>query len=238
MIPVECVGRVYLTGSGFKGYNPDTGEFGVEADSDDPSNKEDWGYSPLPRGLHDGSELPQILFTPTSKAEAGHDLPVSREWVKEQFGLEPERLTLALLARAVEFARDKGILVADTKFELGKDGNNEQALLLVADEVLTPDSSRFWDAQEHAAAKAKRKAPSGWDKQPVRDAMSQIQTPFGVTANKLKPSVPEHVAWVHNEMQMPEGVVMVTSPRYTGILRRLVGRDLEVFQYHVMGADD
>ena len=151
MVPVECVARGYLTGSGLKDYAQTGGICG----------------EPLPPGLVDGSRLPQAVFTPATKAAVGdHDENVSYDAVVEAVGAELaaelKRLTLAVYARGARLAAEKGILLADTKLELGHDA---AGTLVLGDEVLTPDSSRFWPADSWQPGRAQ---PS-YDKQFVRD---------------------------------------------------------------------
>jgi phosphoribosylaminoimidazole-succinocarboxamide synthase len=151
MVPVECVARGYLAGSGRNDYVA-TGEV--------------CGHS-LPTGLRDGDRLPEPIFTPATKAEmGGHDENVSRAQVARTVGAdiadELERLTLAVYRRATELAEPRGLIVADTKFEFGHDGDRR---LTLGDEVLTPDSSRFWPADQWDPGHAQ---PS-YDKQYVRD---------------------------------------------------------------------
>lgn len=150
MVPVECVARGYLTGSGLAEYQQSRTVCGLA----------------LPEGLVDGSELPAPIFTPAAKAEVGeHDENVSYEEVARQVGAETaaqlRQATLAVYSRARDIARDRGIILADTKFEFGFDGDT----LVLADEVLTPDSSRFWPADTWQPGRAQ---PS-YDKQFVRD---------------------------------------------------------------------
>ncbi|MFV0287080.1 MAG: phosphoribosylaminoimidazolesuccinocarboxamide synthase, partial [Demequina sp.] len=132
MFPIECVARGYLTGSGLAEYRESGTVCGI----------------PLPEGLVDGSRLPEPIFTPAAKAEVGeHDENISFEQVVERIGLEDATalrdLTLAVYSRAHELAAARGVILADTKFEFGRDGDGA---ILLADEVLTPDSSRFWPA--------------------------------------------------------------------------------------------
>jgi phosphoribosylaminoimidazole-succinocarboxamide synthase len=154
MVPVECVARGYLTGSGLADYRATGAVCGV----------------PLPPGLEDGSRLPEPIFTPATKAEVGgHDENVSFDAVAEAVGRELaeqlRRLTLAVYARGADLAAERGILLADTKLELGHDADG---VLTLGDEVLTPDSSRFWPAAGWAPG---RSQPS-FDKQYVRDWLS------------------------------------------------------------------
>lgn len=151
MVPVECVARGYLTGSGLKEYAAGGNVCGVA----------------LPAGLVDGSELPEPIFTPATKAAIGdHDENVTFEQVAavhgEQLAAELREITLRVYRRGLEIARRNGVIVADTKLELGHDRHGR---LVLADEVLTPDSSRFWPADQWAPGRAQ---PS-YDKQYVRD---------------------------------------------------------------------
>lgn len=189
MIDVECVARGYLAGSGWKEYTSGGAVCGVS----------------LPPGLRDGDRLPQPIFTPAMKAHSGHDQNVSFEEVAAQTGSElADRLrglTLALYRKAAEYARTRGITLADTKFEFGfVDG-----VLTLADEVLTPDSSRWWPSDTYA--------PGGpqvsFDKQFVRDYLETL--PW----NKQPPAP-----------SLPEDVVRRTSEKYEEAFLRLTGRSL------------
>jgi phosphoribosylaminoimidazole-succinocarboxamide synthase len=149
VVPVECVARGYLTGSGLKQYRAEGHVCGV----------------PLPPGLDESSRLPEPIFTPTTKAAEGHDLPLTFEetvdLVGEGLAEKLREVTIALYERGAEVAAERGIIVADTKFEFGfADGE-----LILIDEVLTPDSSRFWPADGYAPGRVQ---PS-FDKQYVRD---------------------------------------------------------------------
>jgi phosphoribosylaminoimidazole-succinocarboxamide synthase len=151
MVPVECVARGYLTGSGLADYRATGGIVG----------------QPLPPGLEDGSRLPEPLFTPATKAAVGdHDVNVSYDAVEHTVGAELaaelRRLTLAVYGRGAALASERGLLLADTKLELGHDGDG---VLTLGDEALTPDSSRYWPAD---AWQPGRPQPS-FDKQYVRD---------------------------------------------------------------------
>lgn len=158
MIPVECIVRGYITGSGWEGYQKDGKVCGIE----------------LPKGLKECDRLPEPIFTPSTKAPAGeHDLNISMEegveWVNRTFPgkgqeyMEKLRdLTLALYKKCADYALSKGIIIADTKFEFGLD---DKGNIVLADEMLTPDNSRFWPLQGYEAG---RSQPS-YDKQFVRD---------------------------------------------------------------------
>ncbi|MCM0622423.1 phosphoribosylaminoimidazolesuccinocarboxamide synthase [Nocardioides bruguierae] len=175
MFPVECVARGYLTGSGLLDYTASGEVCGV----------------PLPAGLVDGSRLPEPIFTPATKAELGdHDENVSYEAVVATIG-EPDAadlrdLTLAVYGRAEEIARERGILLADTKFEFGRDAAGRTIL---ADEVLTPDSSRFWPAAEWKPGQTQ---PS-YDKQIVRNWALSPESGWVKSSGEAPPVLPAEV---------------------------------------------
>ncbi|RVU27137.1 phosphoribosylaminoimidazolesuccinocarboxamide synthase [Streptomyces antnestii] len=174
MVPVECVARGYLTGSGLVEYNQSRTVCGLA----------------LPEGLTDGSELPTPIFTPATKAEVGeHDENVSYEEVVRQVGEETasalREATLAVYSRARDIARERGVLLADTKFEFGYDGET----LILADEVLTPDSSRFWPAGEWQPGRAQ---PS-FDKQFVRDWLTSAESGWDRKSEQPPPALPQEV---------------------------------------------
>ncbi|MFF2508941.1 phosphoribosylaminoimidazolesuccinocarboxamide synthase [Streptomyces sp. NPDC058067] len=174
MVPVECVARGYLTGSGLVEYNESRTVCGLA----------------LPEGLTDGSELPTPIFTPATKAEVGeHDENVSYEEVVRQVGEETasalREATLAVYSRARDIARERGVLLADTKFEFGYDGGT----LILADEVLTPDSSRFWPANEWQPGRAQ---PS-FDKQFVRDWLTSAESGWDRKSEQPPPALPQEV---------------------------------------------
>ncbi|MFI6388934.1 phosphoribosylaminoimidazolesuccinocarboxamide synthase [Nonomuraea sp. NPDC050547] len=192
MVPVECVARGYLTGSGLIDYRR-TGEVsGVR----------------LPPGLEDGSKLPEPIFTPTTKAAVGeHDEPMTFEQVVETVGEETahalRRITLDVYTRGAEIARERGIIVADTKIELGRD---HDGVLTLADEVLTPDSSRFWPASEW---KPGGPQPS-FDKQYVRDWLTSPDSSWDKSSGNPPPALPDEV-------------VNRTRARYLEAYERLTG---------------
>jgi len=186
MLPVECVARGYLTGSGLKDYRRTGAVSGHE----------------LPPGLEDGSELPEPIYTPSTKAPIGeHDENITRADAEQRLGPEQagelERLTLAIFWRASGLARERGILLADTKVEFGHD---QAGVLRLADEVLTPDSSRFWPADQWRPGQAQ---PS-YDKQYVRDWLT--------TNGHAGAAAP-----------LPEEVVAQTRSRYVEAYERLTG---------------
>lgn len=187
MIPVECIARSYLTGSGLKDYLV-SGRVS--------------GHS-LPSGLVDGSRLPAAIFTPSTKAaQDEHDENISRMEVADRIGAELaahlERLTLAIFGRASLLTADRGVLLADTKFEFGVDA---EGVVRLADEVLTPDSSRFWPADQWHAG---RPQPS-FDKQYVRDWLVKA----GMAGQPA---------------ELPDEVVAQTRMRYIEAYERITGR--------------
>jgi phosphoribosylaminoimidazole-succinocarboxamide synthase len=174
MVPVEAVARGYLTGSGLLEYNESRTVCGLA----------------LPEGLTDGSELPAPIFTPATKAAVGdHDENVSYEEVARQVGAETAALlrqtTLAVYSRARDIARERGIILADTKFEFGFEGDT----LVLADEVLTPDSSRFWPAAEWEPGRAQ---PS-YDKQIVRNWLTSPASGWDRKSEQPPPALPQEV---------------------------------------------
>ncbi|MFF4290670.1 phosphoribosylaminoimidazolesuccinocarboxamide synthase [Streptomyces sp. NPDC001739] len=174
MVPVECVARGYLAGSGLVEYRRTRTVCGLG----------------LPEGLDDGSELPAPIFTPATKAAVGdHDENVSYEEVARQVGAETaahlRQLTLGLYARARDIARERGLILADTKFEFGFDGDT----LTLADEVLTPDSSRYWPADQWQPG---RPQPS-FDKQYVRDWLTSPASGWDRTGEQPPPALPQEV---------------------------------------------
>jgi phosphoribosylaminoimidazole-succinocarboxamide synthase len=174
MVPVECVARGYLTGSGLVEYNDSRTVCGLA----------------LPEGLTDGSELPAPIFTPATKAEVGeHDENVSYEEVARQVGAETaaelRQMTLAVYGRARDIARERGVILADTKFEFGFDGET----LILGDEVLTPDSSRFWPAAEWEPGHAQ---PS-FDKQYVRNWLTGPESGWDRKSEQPPPALPQQV---------------------------------------------
>jgi phosphoribosylaminoimidazole-succinocarboxamide synthase len=187
MLPIECVVRGYLAGSGWKDYL-DSGEV--------------CGHR-LPPGLRESERLPAPIFTPATKAQEGHDENIDRDQAAELVGyellVEAERVSIALYEHAAAYAAERGILIADTKFELGLD---QDGVLTLGDEALTPDSSRFWPVDEYQSGRGQ---PS-FDKQFVRDYCESLgwdKTPPG----------PE----------LPEAVVEGTRARYVDAFERLTG---------------
>lgn len=193
--PVECVVRGHLAGSGWAEYR----DHGTLAGD------------PLPRGLRQGDRLPEPRFTPATKAEAGaHDENISFSDMEARVGPVARELrdrSLALFNRARAIAEERGIIVADTKFEFGRAQDGE---VLLIDEVLTPDSSRYWPREEHAPG---RSSPS-LDKQPIRDHLAGLPDWDG------SPPAPD----------LPAEVVEAAALRYREAFRRLTGTELERFQ--------
>ena len=195
MFPVECVARGYLAGSGWKEYRERGTVCGIQ----------------LPEGLQNGSRLPEPIFTPATKSQDGeHDENISFEQMEAMVGgtdaAELRRLTLALYARAAAHAESKGLILADTKFEFGRAVGQPHGPILLADEALTPDSSRFWSRAEWKPGGAQ---PS-FDKQFVRDYLEAIGW------NKQAPAP-----------GLPEDVAERTRAKYMEAFRALTGRELQ-----------
>ena len=193
-VPIECVARGYLSGSGWKEYQKSGKVCGIS----------------LPAGLKESDRLPEPIFTPATKADTGHDVNISFEEAARLVG-EPlmtrlRDLTLEIYRRGCEHAESKGIIIADTKFEFGMVGDDPQTDVVLIDEVLTPDSSRFWP---QASYRPGHGVPS-FDKQFVRDYLEDI------TWNK-QPPVPS----------LPEEVVQRTREKYVEAFRLITGRDLQ-----------
>jgi phosphoribosylaminoimidazole-succinocarboxamide synthase len=194
MLPVECIARGYLTGSGLSDYKRTGAVSGI----------------PLPAGLVDGSRLPEPLFTPSTKAPIGeHDENISLADVEDTIGAEAadelKRLTLAAYGRAEDIARARGIILADTKFEFGRRAGGDGTIVL-ADEVLTPDSSRFWPADRYEPGHAQ---PS-YDKQYVRDWLTSPASGWDRSSDTPPPP-------------LPDDVVAKTREKYIEAYERLTG---------------
>ena len=198
-LPIECVARGYLSGSGWKDYVASGEVCGVR----------------LPAGLRESDRLPEPIFTPATKAQSGHDINISEAEAATMIGApllaRVKELTLRLYSEGAAYAASRGIIVADTKFEFGllppsTDKRSDVERLLLIDEVLTPDSSRFWPADQYQPGGAQ---PS-FDKQFVRDHLEQIKW------NK-QPPVPS----------LPPDVIANTREKYLEAYRRLTGRELE-----------
>jgi phosphoribosylaminoimidazole-succinocarboxamide synthase len=194
-VPIECVARGYLSGSGWKEYQQTGRLCGVK----------------LPAGLRESDRLPEVLFTPATKADSGHDINISEADAATIIGgdlvARLKALTLAIYRRGCAHAESRGIIIADTKLEFGLVGaGNPAADVVLIDEVLTPDSSRFWPKDQYKPGGA---IPS-FDKQYVRDYLEEIRW------NK-QPPVPS----------LPEPVVLRTREKYVEAFRRLSDRELQ-----------
>ncbi len=190
-LPVECVVRGYLAGSGWKEYRASGKVCGIG----------------LPEGLKESDELPEPIFTPATKAVSGHDenIPFERavEILGEELAVRVRDYSLRIYGSAREYARSRGIIICDTKFEFGLDGEE----LILIDEVLTPDSSRFWPASSYEPGRSQ----ASFDKQPIRDYLETLD-------------------WdkTHPGPSLPPAVIEATTKRYLEAYRRLTGRDLAV----------
>lgn len=190
-LPVEAVMRGYLIGSGWKDYQQTGAVCGI----------------PLPKGLQQANKLPEVIFTPATKAEAGaHDENISFERMEELVGkklaAKVREVSLRLYREAADYARERGIIIADTKFEFGTDGGGN---LVLIDEALTADSSRFWPADQYRPGTS----PPSFDKQYVRDYLERLDW-------KKKPPAP----------RLPPEVIARTSEKYREALYRLTGQKL------------
>jgi len=191
IFPVECIARGYISGSGWKEYKATGKVSGIE----------------LPAGLKESDELPEPIFTPSTKATSGHDENISFDQMCKIVGVETAShlrdLTLRVYKKAAAYARQRGIIIADTKFEFGRTALG----ITLADEVLTPDSSRFWPADKYAPGRAQ----DSYDKQYVRDYLEQIHW------NKQPPAP-----------ALPPDVALRTSEKYLEAYSQLTGRKLDV----------
>jgi len=196
MVPVECIARAYLTGGGLSEYAEKGSVSGI----------------PLPPGLVDGDRLTDAVFTPTTKAPVGeHDLPMTAAEVAELVGADigdlADGLTRRILARGNEIATERGIIIADTKVEFGVERSDGKPSLILADEVLTPDSSRFWPAEEWEPGHPQ---PS-FDKQYVRDWLTSPASGWDRRSGEAPPP-------------LPEDVIERTRAKYVDAYQRLTGR--------------
>ena len=187
MVPVECVVRGYITGSGWKSYQENGTVCGIK----------------LPEGLKESEKLPEPIFTPTTKAAEGHDMPISFEETCELIGKDlaekVKEKTIAIYKKCADYAKSKGIIIADTKFEFGLDENGS---LILADEVLTPDSSRFWPEDDYEIGRTQK----SFDKQYLRDWLK---------ANN----------WAaENPTPIPEEVIETTRSKYIQAYEKLTGK--------------
>ncbi|HEY6935536.1 MAG TPA: phosphoribosylaminoimidazolesuccinocarboxamide synthase [Terriglobales bacterium] len=191
MVAIECVVRGYISGSAWKEYKQTSSVCGIS----------------LPPGLRESDQLPEPIFTPATKALSGHDENISFERMAQQAGPALSRelrdLSMRIYQTAADYARQRGIIIADTKFEFGRTAGG----LVLADEVLTPDSSRFWPADTYLPGQAQE----SFDKQYVRDYLEEIRW------NKQPPAP-----------ALPAEVALQTSEKYLEAYRRLTGRELSV----------
>ncbi|HKT69178.1 MAG TPA: phosphoribosylaminoimidazolesuccinocarboxamide synthase [Terriglobales bacterium] len=191
MVAIECVVRGYISGSAWKEYKQTSSVCGIS----------------LPPGLRESDQLPEPIFTPATKALSGHDENISFERMAQQAGPALSRelrdLSMRIYQTAADYARQRGIIIADTKFEFGRTAGG----LVLADEVLTPDSSRFWPADTYQPGQAQE----SFDKQYVRDYLEEIRW------NKQPPAP-----------ALPAEVALHTSEKYLEAYRRLTGRELSV----------
>jgi phosphoribosylaminoimidazole-succinocarboxamide synthase len=189
-LPIEAVVRGYIIGSGWKDYQKTGKVCGIE----------------LPKGLKQAEKLPEPIFTPATKAESGHDENISFEECAQRIGRalaeKVREVSIRLYKEAADYAATKGIIIADTKFEFGLDAKNQ---LVLIDEVLTADSSRFWPADSYRVGIS----PPSYDKQFVRDYLESL------TWDKTPPAP-----------KLPEDVIARTSQKYRDALERLTGRKL------------
>ncbi|MFH1798429.1 MAG: phosphoribosylaminoimidazolesuccinocarboxamide synthase [Candidatus Omnitrophota bacterium] len=188
-ILAECVVRGYLSGSGWKDYLKGTAICGIK----------------LPKGLKESDKLPEPIFTPSTKADVGHDINISQAELKEQVGPEVfeflKEKSLALYKKASDYAETKGIIIADTKFEFGKAGGR----IILMDEVLTPDSSRFWPKSDYQSGRSQK----SFDKQFVRDYLS------GLEWDKTPPGP-----------VLPDGIISKTKEKYLEAYKILTNKTL------------
>jgi len=187
-VPVECVVRGYLAGSGWKEYREKGSICGIS----------------LPPGLREAEKLPQPIFTPSTKADSGHDLNITEEEMRGLVGAkvaeEVKKKSLEIYKVADEYAESRGLIISDTKFEFGFVRNEE---LILIDEILTPDSSRFWDKNDYCLGQS----PKNFDKQFVRDYLETVNWDKTPPA----PSLPQDIVWK-------------TSEKYKEAYKRLTGK--------------
>lgn len=190
MVPVECIVRGYITGSGWKSYKENGCVCGIK----------------LPEGLQESQKLPEPIFTPTTKANEGHDENISFEQVCEMLGKDlAEKIrskTIEIYRKCSEFALTKNVIIADTKFEFGLDENGE---LVIGDEILTPDSSRFWPALDYEVGRSQK----SFDKQYIRDWIKS-------TGYNPESGVP-----------IPDDIIQVTANKYKEAYKLITGTEFK-----------
>jgi len=188
-LPVECVVRGYLSGSGWNEYKEKQSICGIN----------------LPKGLRQSDKLPEVIFTPSTKADVGHDQNVSQKYIAQLVGADIaddlKKVSIEVYKRASSYALQKGIIIADTKFEFGIYNDR----MIIIDEVLTPDSSRFWAAEDYRPGKAQM----SFDKQFVRDYLETLEW-------DKKPPAPD----------LPAEIISKTTEKYLEAYRRLAGREI------------
>ena len=189
-LPVECVVRGYLSGSGWKEYKEKQSICGIN----------------LPKGLKESDKLPEPIFTPSTKADVGHDQNINQKYVQDLIGVDIagrlKKISIDIYKRASDYALGKGIIIADTKFEFGIYKNQ----MIIIDELLTPDSSRFWPLEQYRQGASN---PS-FDKQFVRDYLETLDW------DKTAPAP-----------ALPEGIIKKTREKYLDAYRKLTGKELE-----------
>jgi len=187
-LPVECIVRGYLSGSGWKEYQKSRSICGIK----------------LPAGLEESSRLPEVIFTPSTKEEEGHDINVAAGYVENKLGKEISGrirdLSIAIYRKAADYALTRGIIIADTKFEFGIYENN----VILIDEVLTPDSSRFWPKDDYRSGRPQ----ASFDKQFVRDYLESLSW------SKTPPAP-----------RLPEEIISKTSGKYLEAFKKLAGKE-------------
>lgn len=190
MIPIECIVRGYITGSGWKSYKQNGTVCGIT----------------LPEGLQESEKLPEPIFTPTTKAQEGHDENISFDEVCNLIGKDLAKKlrdkTIEIYKKCADYAKTKGVIIADTKFEFGVD---ENGTLILADEVLTPDSSRFWPSDDYEVGKSQK----SFDKQYIRD---------WITSTGYDPS---------SGTPIPDDVIQTTSNKYKEAYKLITGKNFE-----------
>lgn len=188
MLPIECIVRGYITGSGWKSYKQNGTVCGIT----------------LPEGLQESEKLPEPIFTPSTKADEGHDENISYEKVCDLIGEDLARKvkdkTIEIYKKCAKYAESKGVIIADTKFEFGLDENGE---LVLADEVLTPDSSRFWSEKDYEVGRGQK----SFDKQYMRDWI--ISTGYNPESGK----------------EIPEEVISTTANKYKEAYKIITGKE-------------
>jgi len=188
-LPVECIVRGYLSGSGWKEYQKEQSVCGIK----------------LPAGLKESDRLPEIIFTPSTKVDSGHDRNVSQKYIEDLIGKENSdkiaKASIAIYKEASDYALSKGIIIADTKFEFGVYNND----IILIDEVLTPDSSRFWPAKQYSPGRAQ----VSFDKQFVRDYLESLDW------DKTFPAP-----------MLTEDIINKTTQKYLEVYRILTGKEI------------